>query len=155
ELMGGRIWVESEAGRGSTFAFRVPLGVAAEPPEPARPWDPAQLDGLAVLIVDDNASNRRILEEVLAGWRMRPEVVAGGAEALAALERAAAAGAPFPLVLLDMQMPEMDGFTVAERIRARPELAAATLMMLSSADHQGAAARCRELGVTRYLLKPI
>jgi signal transduction histidine kinase/CheY-like chemotaxis protein/HPt (histidine-containing phosphotransfer) domain-containing protein len=154
-LMGGRLGVESEAGRGSTFSFTVPLAASAGPPAPARPRGPGRLDGLPVLVVDDNVSNRRVLEEVLAGWGMRPQTAAGGAEALAALERAAAAGVPFPLVLLDYHMPDMDGFAVAEHMRRRPEMAAATLMMLSSVDHQGAAARCRELGVTRYLLKPV
>jgi signal transduction histidine kinase/CheY-like chemotaxis protein len=155
ELMGGHIGIESVAGKGSKFWFRVPLGVSPGFPVSAALSDPGRLEGLAVLIVDDNATNRRILEEVLAGWGMKPSAAADGFEALAALEQAAAAGHPFPLVLLDAMMPELDGFAVAERIRARPEMAGATLMMLSSADHQDAPARCRELGVTRYLLKPI
>src|SRR5207302_11452174 len=116
---------------------------------------PAPLDGLPVLVVDDNATNRRILEEMLANWRMRPTVVDGGPAALAALERAQEAGEPFALVLLDAMMPGMDGFTLAEKIQEQPQAAGATLMMLSSAGGRGDAARCREIGVAAYLPKPI
>ncbi len=112
--------------------------------------------GLPVLVVDDNATNRRILEETLSGWAMRPTCVEGGEQALAALERAHQAGEPFALVLLDAQMPVMDGFTLAERIQQRPELAAvATVMMLSSAGQPGSMARRRELGIATHLTKPV
>ena len=93
--------------------------------------------------MDDNATNRLILEEMLTNWGMKPTVVEGGREALAALERARECGSPFALVLLDAMMPEMDGFTLAERIRQDPELVGATLMMLSSANRREDAARCR------------
>ena len=116
---------------------------------------PPQLHGLPVLVVDDNATNRRILQEMLTNWGMRPTVVEGGREALAALEQARTAGSPFALVLLDAMMPEMDGFTLAERIKQDPELVGATLMMLSSANRREDAARCRELGVAAYLTKPV
>ena len=119
------------------------------------PAEPAQVHGLPVLVVDDNATNRRILEEMLTNWGMKPTVVEGGREALAALERARGSGSPFALVLLDAMMPEMDGFTLAERIRQDSELVGATLMMLSSANRREDAARCRELGVASYLTKPI
>jgi CheY-like chemotaxis protein/HPt (histidine-containing phosphotransfer) domain-containing protein len=105
--------------------------------------------------VDDNATNRRILEEMLANWRMKPAAAEGGEAALAAMERARDAGEPFALVLLDAMMPGMDGFALAEAIRQRPRLVGATLMMLSSAGQSGDAARCRELGVAAYLTKPI
>jgi PAS domain S-box-containing protein len=154
-MMGGRLQVESEPGRGSTFhftaRFRPPYADAA-PPAAARP---ALLHGLAVLVVDDNATNRRILEEVLTQWRMRPTVVGGAAAALGALHAAAAAGEPFPLVLLDGHMPEMDGFELAGRIQARPELAAAAVVMLTSAGQPEDVERCRRLGVRAYLVKPI
>ena len=153
-MMGGRLWVESAVGMGSTFHFTARFGVgpvAEEPPTPS----PATLEGLAVLVVDDNATNCRILEDVLRNWRMNPTTVRDGPEALRALGRAAEAGEPFPLVLLDAVMPGMDGFMLAEEIRKRPELAAAAVMMLSSADRRGDAERCRALGLTRYLVKPV
>ncbi len=107
------------------------------------------------MIVDDNATNRRILEEVLANWRMRPRAVNGGAEALAVLVEAAEAGEPYPLVLLDGHMPEMDGFTLAARIQADPRLAQAAVLMLTSAGQPDDVERCRQLGVRAYLTKPI
>jgi two-component system, sensor histidine kinase and response regulator len=110
---------------------------------------------MPVLVVDDNATNRRILNEILTSWGMRPTVVDGGSVALQAMELAHESGRMFPLVLLDFQMPEMDGFQLAERIAQRPHLAGATIMMLSSAGQRGDALRCRELGVAAYLTKPI
>ena len=154
ELMGGRIWVESEMGQGSVFHFTAAFRRATEAAPGTAP-DLTSLQGLRVLIVDDNATNRRILEEMLASWRMWPASASSGASALAALERAGQVGEPFALVLLDAMMPEMDGFELAERIRDRPDLAGATLMMLSSAGQGRDAARCRELGVAAYLTKPI
>jgi CheY-like chemotaxis protein len=155
ELMGGRLWVESEPGRGSTFHFVVRLGLgqapAGRPPRAA----PERLLGLPVLVVDDNATNRRVLEEFVRGWRMVPVAVDGGEEALRQMRAAADRGQPFALVLLDAMMPQVDGFDVARRIKEEPSLAGATLLMLSSADQGGDATRCRDLGVRRYLVKPI
>jgi PAS domain S-box-containing protein len=155
DMMGGRIWVESAVGRGSTFHFTARLGVQKEPAAgPARaPAD--ALCGLPVLVVDDNATNRQILREMLAIWGMRPTAVDGGAAALAELRQAAASGAPFRLVLLDAMMPQMDGLTLARHVRAEPALAEAALMLLSSAGRPEDAARSRELGLGACLTKPV
>ena len=155
-MMGGRIWVTSEVGRGSEFHFtmrlRVPDPKAIEigtiaPPEILR--------GVRVLVVDDNRTNQRILEGMLKRWEMKVTSVEGGEQALTQLCAAREAGQPYGLVLTDMHMPGMDGFALVERIRERPELSTATIMMLTSAGHRGDAARCQELGVSAYLLKPI
>ena len=156
QMMGGELWLDSEPGRGSTFHFKVRFGLARGPVAATlKTAEPTYVHGLSVLVVDDNATNRRILQEMLTNWGMRPTVVEGGSEALSALERAHGAGEPFSLVLLDAMMPEMDGFALATRIREKPELAGATLMMLSSADRREDAARCRDVGVAAYLTKPI
>jgi PAS domain S-box-containing protein len=154
ELMGGRITVESEPGRGSRFRFSARFGVA---PARSRPVDrlPAQLRGLRVLVVDDNATNRRILEEVLTQWRMQPTAVASAGAALEAMEAAARVRRPYPLVLLDASMPGTDGFDLAASIQKSPRLAGASIMMLSSGARPGDRARCFELGISAYLTKPV
>jgi CheY-like chemotaxis protein len=116
---------------------------------------PEILRDVKVLIVDDNRTNRRILEGMLKRWEMKSTSVAGGEEALAQLSAAWEAKEPFGLILMDMHMPQMDGFGLVERIRERPELSTATIMMLTSAGHRGDGKRCKELGVSAYLLKPI
>jgi PAS domain S-box-containing protein len=157
-LMGGRLWLESEIGKGSTFHFNLALAVRGESSRSRSGHRRAKqeaLRDLRVLIVDDNATNRRILEEMALTWHMRPTLAETGDEALIAMERAVAVGEPFALVFLDAMMPEMDGFAVAEKIKHHPDLFGATIMMLSSSDRQGDRARCKELGIVRYLTKPI
>jgi len=153
-MMDGRIWVESEPGKGSTFHFLIALAVQQSPTSRPTPLLPAQLRNLHALIVDDNFTNRRVLHGILSRWDMKPTAVDGGRAALQAIEIARNAGHPFPLILLDGQMPEMDGFALAEQIQ-KDQLVNATIMMLTSAGHLGDAARCRELGISAYLVKPI
>jgi two-component system sensor histidine kinase/response regulator len=159
-LMGGHLQVESlldstsEWGPGSRFFFTVPFALA-QGAEPAPRGEPSDLHDLPVLIVDDNASNRLILREMLASWHMKPSAVEGGRQALEELRRAAAEGEPYPLVLLDSRMPEMDGFELAEHIRSQPDLAGDTIMMLVSSDRQGNDERCRACGIRACLMKPL
>jgi two-component system sensor histidine kinase/response regulator len=153
--MHGRIWVESDPGHGSRFHFTVQLDLA----DPAHPLPPPPespcLHGMRVLVVDDNATNRHILEEVLRGWEMEPTLVRNATEALDAMRHAHAAGTPFRLVLTDAHMPSVDGFMLAEQIKQDSELNSAVVMMLTSGDRPEDSARCEQLGISGYLLKPI
>ena len=155
EMMGGRIWVISEPGKGSTFHFTAQLGVLTLVSEESEPLHPILLRDLPVLIVDDNFTNRQVLSGIVDQWGMIPTAVEGGRAALLALESAKNAGRPFPLVLLDGQMPEIDGFTLAKQIQGHPELVRTTIMMLTSADQLGDAMLSRELGISAYLVKPV
>jgi len=154
DLMGGEIWMESTPGVGSAFHFTANLSAAGTQEQPASVSSLA-LPGMRVLIIDDNATNRRILEETVRRWRMEPHSESSGPAGLAKLEAAAASGQPFRLVLLDEQMPGMDGLEVIERIRGIAPLHGSTIMMLTSANQSSSASRCRELGVGTYLIKPI
>jgi len=154
EMMRGRIWVESQPGQGSCFHFTARVGLV-KTDHVIEPAELANLRGLSVLVADDNAANRRIVAEMLECSGMKPVLAASGAEALASIEEAQVANAPFALMILDCHMPEMDGFELVELVRRGPALGATTILMLTSAGQRGDAARCRALGIAAYLTKPI
>jgi PAS domain S-box-containing protein len=154
-LMGGKIGIDSEIGRGSTFHFDAYFGPANPPSPETTPSSPPKLKGLHVLVVDDNATNRRVLSGMLRIWGARPHAVDAGPAAIEEIRRAAAAGEPYPLLLTDAMMPDMDGFMLVEELRKEPGLAPQTIMMLTSADRQTDATRCRRLGMAAYLIKPV
>ena len=154
DLMGGRIWVESDVGRGSTFSFTARFAPQAEQKADIALQE-RELKGLKTLVVDDNATNRWILSEMLAAWGASVVEAEDGAEALAELDRAKTEDAPYQLVLLDRRMPGMNGFQVVERIKSGLGITDVTIMMLTSDHRSGDVARCRELGISRYLTKPV
>ena len=152
-MMGGKIWVESEPGEGSTFQFTAKFGLQKMPLS-HRKLEMPDLKGLPVLMIDDNATNRQILEEILIGWKMAPTIVES-VDVLGALEDAGRSGRPFSLVLLDAHVSEKDGFEIAVKINENPEWAAPMIMMTSSVGMRGDAEKCRKLGIAAYLTKPI
>ena len=159
ELMGGTIRVNSEPGKESCFYFTITLAAADQeniPPDPRL----MEINGLKALIIDDDPTNRRNLMETLESWHVRPTAVESGARGLAELERAKSAGEPYQLLLVDRSLPRMDGFEVAERIRAKSTtdempLQFVTIMMLTSGNPSPDVDRCQELGIARYLYKPV
>ena len=151
QLMGGQISVESERGLGSEFHVTLPL-----PPGPPQSADiPASLKGVTALIVDDNLTQRKILTGMLSQWGMKADSVESGMRALSAMEAAASADAAYRLVIIDAGMPGMDGFQLAEQVMRNPRLVGATILMLSPGLRSGDINRCRELGVSAYVIKPI
>ncbi len=153
DLMNGKLWVESELGKGSAFNFTVLLGIGKEAPVPATA-DIMDLKGMKVLIIDDNATNRFILREALTGWGAITQEAEGGTTGLAELKRARTGGNPYRLLLLDCRMPEMDGFDVAKKIKEE-HITETVVMMLTSDARNGDIARSKELGMAAYLMKPI
>jgi two-component system, sensor histidine kinase and response regulator len=159
ELMGGKMWVESSEGKGSTFHFTAHFAPAGGKAQSVAPALAAELRGLSVLVVDDNETNRRILCDMTRGWGMKPSAAESGAMALAALETAREKGDPFRVILIDGQMPVMDGFELAEKMREQTKshagLTETTVLMLTSGGQPGEANRCRQAGISAYLLKPV
>jgi signal transduction histidine kinase/CheY-like chemotaxis protein len=154
KAMGGWIQVSSKPGKGSRFQFTVSVGIVADAAEGCVQQCDVPLEGMPVLVVDDNLTNRRILEEVLHGWGMRPAMAAGGREALDLIRLRADRGDPIGIVLTDLHMPEMDGFALAKALR---DTSAGTrqVLMLTSGEHRGDLARAREQGIAAYLTKPV
>ena len=153
DMMGGRIWVESAVGQGSTFHFtsRFALGEADD----SVPVPPADVTDARVIVVDDNATNRRILEEMLTLLKVKPTVLSRADEAFAALCDAASTSQPFAAVVSDVNMPDVDGFMFAEQIKKHPELASTPVILLTSGDRPGDLGRCAEIGIAAHLLKPV
>jgi len=154
-MMGGKIWVESEEGKGSTFQFTARFGVPPGPMESPSLSLLERLRGQRVLVVDDNATTRLILEEMLTNWGMHPTVVDSGPAALGMLQRKVSEGKPYDLVLLDAMMPEMDGLEVVRQINQHPALEGLVVVLLSSLDDPDYMARIKEQGVRTHLRKPI
>ena len=155
ELMGGRLEVESEVGRGATFTMTLPFEPAEDVPPRGFENPPVELQGRRALVVDDNATNRRVLRHLLEAWGLLPYPVAGGPAALAALREAVAQERPFDLAIVDFHMPDMDGFQLAEAIRADGSIPPLTLLLLTSGGYPGGMERARELGFQAHMLKPV
>jgi len=157
DRLGGQMWLDSAPGHGSTFHFTLPFALAVDLPTQTPPVPLDSLAGIRVLVVDDNETNRTILQEMIEGWGMQPTLAADGEKALEAMRRAAEAEAhhKYPVVLLDAMMPGMDGVALAQAIRADSALADTQLIVLSSAGPDAKLEGLAELAVARRLIKPV
>ncbi|MFH0960188.1 MAG: response regulator [Pseudomonadota bacterium] len=155
EMMHGKIWVESELGRGSVFHFTAHFGLSTKPVRRVVSTEKSILKSVRVIVVDDNATNRTILEETLRSWGMTPTTVADSKMAIEAILQANNEQRPYALALLDFMMPDMNGFELAEEISRTPDTNIEKIVMLTSGGQRGDAAKCQELGISAYLMKPI
>jgi PAS domain S-box-containing protein len=153
-LMGGEgIELNSELGQGSSFCFKLPFEEVLQ--NQAESHGYGLITGMSVLVVDDNRTNLKLIEKILLNWKMRPTILDSGEQALLELERAVLSGTPYPLALLDIKMPNMNGFDLAEKILNNSKFSCTTLMMLTAEDQHGHTKRCSDLGIETYLMKPI
>ena len=154
-MMGGKLWLESEVGRGSQFHFTARLQMSSKAAESEIMVPLETLNGLRILVVDDNKTNRQILQGLLTRWGALTTCCESAEQALAELDSGYSAGQPYQLVVTDMHMPGIDGYGLVEAIRHSPAISPVTVIMLTSAGHPGDVERCRGLGIHSYLFKPI
>ncbi|MBF0475832.1 MAG: response regulator [Deltaproteobacteria bacterium] len=154
-MMGGDIWIESESGQGSRFHFTITFGLQEDTVMPDVVPRSRGVENLPILIVDDHATTRHALEEILRGWKMKPVPASGGPEALNLLVQAELSGTSFPLSIIDVHMPGMDGFSLVEKAREQGRVTPAVIMLLTQAGYLDETERCRQLGVAAYLRKPV
>ena len=155
ELMGGRIWVESEEGKGSKFHISISFDLQKHSEQKLGPAELLDFKGLPVLVVDDNTSNRHILKEMLLNWNLKPAEAESAGEALSLIDQAKTSGTPFSIILLDAFMPGMDSFMLADYIKQNPDIAKSTIMMLTSGTNHSDANPWQKLGISAHLTKPI